>query len=232
MALAFADRTRVTTATTGTGTMSLGSAVSGCRSFDQAVTDGALASGNTVNYAIEDGSNWEVGQGVFTSGTPSTLTRATVFASSAGGTTKITLSGSAQVFIAQVASREASLLVNSNNLSDVSSAKNARNNLDRGTFGLASAATITPNCATDNVFTLTLAINATLANPLNMQAGAHYTFVIQQDATGGRTLSYGTAFKFPNAAPPTLSTAANAIDILSCVYDGTNLYAVMSNSFG
>lgn len=103
MAVQWADRVKVTTATTGTGTINLGAAVAGFRTFAAAVTAGSLASGATVYYVIEDtGSAWETGSGTYTAGTPDTLTR-TVSASSAGGTTAISLSGSAVVYIAPTA---------------------------------------------------------------------------------------------------------------------------------
>src|ERR1700761_5015520 len=99
MAVLFADRVKVNTATTGTGTINLGTAVSGYRTFATAASAGSLTSGCTVYYVIEDGANWETGSGTYTAGSPDTLSR-TVAASSAGGTTAISLSGSAIVYIA------------------------------------------------------------------------------------------------------------------------------------
>jgi hypothetical protein len=96
VATLFADRVRVATATTGTGTVNLGAAQTGYRTFAQAVADGALTSGCTVYYAIQDGFNWECGSGVYTAGAPDTMTRV-VNSSSSGGTTAISLSGSAIV---------------------------------------------------------------------------------------------------------------------------------------
>jgi hypothetical protein len=84
---------RMTTATTGTGTVTLGSAVTGFLTFAQS----GVANGATVSYAIKDGNNSEIGRGVYTaSGT--TLTRATVL-NSTNSNNALNLTGSAEVFI-------------------------------------------------------------------------------------------------------------------------------------
>ena len=53
---------RMTTATTGAGTITLGSAVSGFLSFAGA----GAANGDVVSYGILDGANSEVGTGTYT----------------------------------------------------------------------------------------------------------------------------------------------------------------------
>jgi hypothetical protein len=70
-----------------------------------------------------------------------------------------------------------------------------------------------------------------LSNPSNLQAGASYTLIVKQDATGSRTLAYGTSYKWPGGTAPTLSTAANAIDVLTFISDGTNMYGVAQKGF-
>lgn len=93
------DRARMTTATSGTGTITLGSAVSGYLTFAQC----GILDGQTVRYCIDDpGATWpptafEVAQGVYTSA-GTTLTRGTIYKSS-NSNNPINLSGTAHVFV-------------------------------------------------------------------------------------------------------------------------------------
>lgn len=86
------NRAKMTTATTGTGTLMLGSAADGFQSFAAA----GVISGDQVRYVIEDGNAWEIGTGSYSSAGPS-LTR-NPSESSAGGSA-IALSGEATVFL-------------------------------------------------------------------------------------------------------------------------------------
>jgi len=86
----------------------------------------------------------------------------------------------------------------------------------RGTISaLSDGATITPDFAVANNFSVTLGGNRTLANPTNLTAGQSGVIVITQDGTGSRTLAYGSNFKFPGGTAPTLTTTASAVDVLA-----------------
>jgi len=82
---------------------------------------------------------------------------------------------------------------------------------------LADATSVVPDLNTSNVFAVTLAGNRTLAAPTNTSTniGASGHIFIIQDSTGDRTLSYNSAYQFPNGGGvPTLTTAAAGVDIL------------------
>ena len=91
MALAVYDRIQETTATTGTGSLTLGGAVAGYQSF------AAVGNGNTTFYTILNGTAWEVGIGTYSTTGP-TLARTTVLSNSSGTTSPITLVGASNVW--------------------------------------------------------------------------------------------------------------------------------------
>ncbi len=90
------NRAKMSTSTTGTGTITLGSAVSGFQTF----ADAGISDGQTVRYVIEDGANFEIGNGTYgSSGT--TLSRSVI--ESSNSDSAISLSGDAFVFIGAIA---------------------------------------------------------------------------------------------------------------------------------
>lgn len=97
MAKVLVNRAKMTTNTTGTGTITLGSTVSGFQSF----SDAGVTNGDVVRYVIEDGDYWELGLGTYTaSGT--TLARNVV--ESSNSNQALNLSGSAFIFVTAGAS--------------------------------------------------------------------------------------------------------------------------------
>ena len=100
MAFVIKDRVRETTATTGTGTVTLAGAVSGYQAFS------AIGNGNTTYYCIAgQGTNeWEVGIGTYTS-SGTTLSRTTVLSSSNSGSLVNFSAGTKNVFVTYPAAR-------------------------------------------------------------------------------------------------------------------------------
>ena len=84
----------------------------------------------------------------------------------------------------------------------------------------------------------TLTGNTTL-NLTNVRNGEYGTIIVQQDAVGSRTLTFGTVngaastHRVVNGGggSPTLTATANAIDILSFTYNGSAMYWTVGNDY-
>ncbi len=86
------NRAKVATSTTGTGTITLGTVSDGYQTF----ANSGVSDGDVVRYVIEDGNDWEIGTGTYTS-SGTTLSRTVEESSNSGSA--INLTGNAVVFI-------------------------------------------------------------------------------------------------------------------------------------
>jgi uncharacterized alkaline shock family protein YloU len=85
------------------------------------------------------------------------------------------------------------------------------------------------NFNTAQNFAIQLVGNRTFENPSNCAAGQTGSIFIQQNVSGGKTLSFGSNWKFPNGEAPTLTTTASAVDRLDyIVYTSTAIHTVMT----
>ena len=97
---------------------------------------------------------------------------------------------------------------------------------------LTDGATITPDFAVANNFSVTLGGNRTLANPSNLTAGQSGSIFITQDGTGSRTLAYGSYYDFAGGTAPTLSTTASAVDRIDYVVrTSTSIHCVFTANY-
>jgi len=98
---------------------------------------------------------------------------------------------------------------------------------------LTSSSTITVDFAEASVHTVTLAENTQFV-VTNLPTGATGTIIITQDGGGSNTGSFGTdgstAVKFAGGTP-TLSTAGNAIDVVTIFNDGTNYLGNIAKAY-
>jgi len=93
---------------------------------------------------------------------------------------------------------------------------------------LTSSTGITVDASLASVHTVTLAHSTTFTIS-NLPTGGSVTIIITQDGTGSRTGAF-TSTKFAGGTP-TLSTDANAIDVVTIFNDGTNKIATIAKAF-
>lgn len=104
MALVLKDRVKETSATAGTGALTLGGTSTGYQAFS------VIGNGNTTYYTIYDSTTgaWEVGTGTYTAST-NTLSRDSVFSSSNGGNLVDFAANTKDVFVAYPAEEAVTL---------------------------------------------------------------------------------------------------------------------------
>jgi hypothetical protein len=92
-----------------------------------------------------------------------------------------------------------------------------------GWTGTTYAAAITPDLSRGSVHGVTLTGNVTVNRPLNMKDGDRLLLIFTQDATGGRSVTWGTGFPDKTA---TVTSAANAVTAVEFVSQFNDLYRV------
>jgi hypothetical protein len=212
------NRAKMGTATTGTGTITLGSAESGYQSFANAgVTDGQV-----VRYVIEDGSNWEIGTGTYTaSGT--TLSR--TVSESSNSDAEISLSGSAVVYVSATAAHFIPVDANG----DFAAPEEFKAKSYNETYATVSSSSgsLTINCENGNVFALALSENVTsttFSNPPASGTAYGFTLKVTQDSTA-RTITWPASVDWPAATAPTLSTGSGEVDVfVFFTHDGGTIW--------
>lgn len=60
---------------------------------------------------------------------------------------------------------------------------------------------------------------------------ANLSLKLIQDATGSRTATWPATVKWAGGTAPTLTTTANAEDLITFYYDGTNYYGAWLGDF-
>lgn len=190
MAFVLRDRVQQTTATTGTGTITLNGAVAGYQAFS------AIGNANTCYYTVVSGVLWESGIGTYTlAGT--TLARTTILASSSG-TTAITLAGTSTVFCGLPAGQQ---IPSAAYLTGVAGTNTITASLPvMGAYIIGQVFTLVPVGANTGAVTLNINSRGAIAVTQNnaqaliggeLVAGAAYQLVYD-----------GTRFLFSNPVPP------------------------------
>lgn len=87
-------------------------------------------------------------------------------------------------------------------------------------IALTDGANIATDASLGSVFKVTIAGNRTIDNPTNPTAGQKIVYRIKQDATGSRTITWGSAFRWgTDVTVPTLTTTAAKTDYIGFIYN-------------
>jgi hypothetical protein len=169
MALVLKDRVKETSATTGTGTVTLAGAVADYQAFS------VIGDGNTTYYTIvlTGSDEWEVGLGTYTA-TGTTLSRDTVLASSNSGSLVNFSAGDKDVFVVYPAGK--SVYADSNGDVDVSGEIT-------GQEMTASNGLFVNNKTVGTDYSIPSGYNATSTGPMTVTSGVTVTI-----PTGSRWL--------------------------------------------
>lgn len=90
-------------------------------------------------------------------------------------------------------------------------------------LALTDAATIAVDLSLSQNFSVTLSGNRTLGFPTNVTIGQDGFIIVNQDATGSRTLVYSAGYKWVGGTAGTLTTTANARDVIKYHVLDTNV---------
>jgi hypothetical protein len=200
------NRAKMTTATTGTGTITLGSAVDGYQTFANA----GVANADVVRYVIEDGDAWEIGLGTYTaSGT--TLTRGSIESSNADAA--LNLTGNAVVFVSAASG-------------DIFQPSDLDPFI---TSAALSGTTPSVDVGARDTYTLTTSGNTTFAFTGVPSSGQVGTFSLIITAGGTHTLTWPASVDWAGGAAPD-APASGETDVYTfmTVNGGTTFYGFLA----
>ena len=234
MPYAKANRVFETTTTTGTGSLSLAGAITGFQTFVSGIGDG-----NTCHYEINNGTDWEVGIGTVTAGSPDVLSRDTVLESTNADAKVNWGSGTKNVFVCFPAQTTAetdadNTFSGDNDFSGANDFSGGSMTLPPATIELfASAAQGAKADANETAIaalpfqesytstgqTITNAGLLTLAHGLSSEPKFMQAYL--QCTTANANYSVGDKINFPLFHDYDATTASGGV---GCYFDATNIY--------
>ena len=97
---------------------------------------------------------------------------------------------------------------------------------------LTDGATIAWDASLNQVCSVTITDNRTMAAPTNLVDGGFYHLTVIQDGTGSRTLTWNAVFKWGTPAAPTITADATKYDRIDyIIYDASNIHMVWTGNY-
>ena len=115
---------------------------------------------------------------------------------------------------------------------EVNGAMMANTMVNKAFYTVGSATNVTVNWNNGNkqkILLETNPVNFTFTAP---SAGVgSFSLLLKQDGGGSKTVTWPASVKWPGGTAPTLSTAPNKLDIVTCIYDGTDYFCQIGIDF-
>jgi hypothetical protein len=219
MALILKDRVKESSASSGTGNITLGGAFPGYQTFNA-----AIATGSTVYYTIHNlaagfDTEWEVGVGTFTS--PATLSRDTVLSSSTGS--KVNFTGGTEgleVFVTQPAEEAVYINQATGKVEVFGNGTNVVAFTEINTTNLtANTVTLTAGTISTNASNATDIVNKQYVDGI-VAAGVHYHEPVLVETPTALTATYNQPGGAGNGVGATLTNSGANVAL---VIDGVSL---------
>jgi hypothetical protein len=201
------DRVQETTSTTGLGAYTLAGAVTGFQTF------AAIGDGNTTFYAVDDGTDWEVGIGTYTlSGT--TLSRDTILESSNSNAAVNWGAGTKTIFCTYPAEKSVDIDTAQTLLNKTAEKLILNDGYTEEVYAISDGATVNLDPNNGSIQTWTLGANRT-PGQANWSAGQ--SIVLQVDDGTDYTIDWTTlsvVWKTDGGVAPTLETTGVTVIVL------------------
>ncbi len=94
--------------------------------------------------------------------------------------------------------------------------------VNKAVYTNSSSSNVTINWNNGNKQQITLGHNVTFSFTAPSYGIGSFSLILIQDGTGGRTVTWPSSVKWPAGVAPTLSTSSGNIDMITCLYDGTD----------
>jgi len=113
----------------------------------------------------------------------------------------------------------------------ISGNKTFTNNIIYSVSPRTSGISFTPNADLYTFFDYILTGNSTLNAPTNMVNGESITIFLNQDASGGRNISFNNAYLFSNGINPSLNFVPSGVDIMQVIRVNNRYFCSFASNY-
>jgi hypothetical protein len=95
--------------------------------------------------------------------------------------------------------------------------------VNKSLYTISSGTNVTVDWNNGNKQKIVLGHNVTFTFTAPSAGVGSFSLILKQDGFGSRTVTWPTSIvKWPGGTAPVLSTAPNKVDVVTCIYDGSD----------